>query len=414
MDLAVKKLGRDLDIEATTGASQSNTIDVMYKSHDPHTAYCVLLSLNKNFLELHMAVHRPSGQLDFFAQQTADYRKSLEADQELLSKFPQHYGAVSAQMERDFALQRANDFKAQLQDTKAKIAKTQERMQFLQSRNAAQPARIVTQTKVADNPELQQKLRSELLTLELKRIDLLTKFQPNYRPVQDIEIQISSTKEAITQAQKAAVQEQTTELDPTHEWMRTELAKSETELKDLAGQAAAIANIARQYQTAAVRLNTAGLIQDNLVREAKANEASYLLYRRKREEARISDAFDKSRIANISVAEQPVLPTIPYHNPLLYGMVGFLVSSLLSVGMIIAVDFADPSFRTPGEIEDLLSISVLAAVPYSPNVNSWKEGNGNGNINGDGRHHNANGNGSRGNGAYQSSSGSTTSIVDSD
>jgi hypothetical protein len=95
-------------------------------------------------------------------------------------------------------------------------------------------------------------------------------------------------------------------------------------------------------------------------------------------------------------------------------MVGFLVSSLLSVGMIIAVDFADPSFRTPGEIEDLLSISVLAAVPYSPNVNGWKEGNGNGNINRDRGHLNANGNGSRGNGAYQSSSGSTTSIVDSD
>ena len=44
------------------------------------------------------------------------------------------------------------------------------------------------------------------------------------------------------------------------------------------------------------------------MREAKANEDNYLLYLHKREEARIEEALDRTRILNVGMVEQPTDP----------------------------------------------------------------------------------------------------------
>ena len=49
----------------------------------------------------------------------------------------------------------------------------------------------------ADNPQLQEKLKSKLLELELRRTELMTKFQPSYRLVQEVDQQIAQAKTAI-------------------------------------------------------------------------------------------------------------------------------------------------------------------------------------------------------------------------
>ena len=47
------------------------------------------------------------------------------------------------------------------------------------------------------------------------------------------------------------------------------------------------------------------------MREAKANEDNYLLYLHKREEARIEEALDRTRILNVGMVEQPTVPIAP-------------------------------------------------------------------------------------------------------
>ena len=387
VDMAAKRLYKKLQIQTTAGATVTNSIDISYKNHHPETAYCVLNALNNRYVELHLAVHHPHGELNFFSSQADNYRSSLAKTEQLLANFPKEYGAVSPALEKEIALQRLNEFKASLEQTRANIAQTQERIRYLLAQDAQNPARIVTEQKTGDNAELQQKLRSTLLTLELKRTDLLAKFQPDYRPVQEVEAQIAETRAAIDAAEKAAVKEQTTDLDPAHEWMRSELAKAQTEVKDLQAQADADASIISTYRAQAYRLNTTGLLQQDLLREAKAEEQSYLLYRNKREEARIADALDQARFGNVAVAEQPVLPAIPDHNPLLYGMAAFLACTILSVGMFITVEYVRPSFHTPDELEAMLSLPVLASIPleYTANGNGHRNGSG-ANGNGHGAH----------------------------
>ena len=57
------------------------------------------------------------------------------------------------------------------------------------------PARNVTQVRTADNPELLRALKASLLDLELKKTQLLTKFEPSHRLVQEVEQQIAQAKD---------------------------------------------------------------------------------------------------------------------------------------------------------------------------------------------------------------------------
>ena len=127
------------------------------------------------------------------------------------------------------------------------------------------------------------------------------------------------------------------------------------------------------------------------MRTQKADEAKFLLYTKKREEARISDALDRTRILNVSIAQGAVIPTLPTRSIWIFGLVACLLGSAVSLGVVFAIDYADQSFRTPTEVMSELRIPVLAAVPshHSGSNGSHKNGNGKGNGNG---HGNGNGN----------------------
>ena len=103
--------------------------------------------------------------------------------------------------------------------------------------------------------------------------------------------------------------------------------------------------------------------QQDLIRTAKAKEANYLLYLNKREEARISDALDTQRIANVAIAEAATVPALPVHPRWLFVLLGILFAILVSAGAAFVADYFDASFRTADEVEAFLDTPVFAAMP---------------------------------------------------
>ena len=75
VERAAKKLAGKLEVEPI---KKTNLIAVSYGASDPQLAARVLQSLASVYLEKHMEVHRPRGQLHFFDQQTAESRRQLE------------------------------------------------------------------------------------------------------------------------------------------------------------------------------------------------------------------------------------------------------------------------------------------------------------------------------------------------
>jgi uncharacterized protein involved in exopolysaccharide biosynthesis len=359
---AVRALEEALSVEVL---KKTNLIALSYESPDPKLAAQVLTELSNLYLEKHLEVHRPPGALDFFQQQTKEYRKGLSDAEERLVNFTHGGTVVSAKLEKEVTLQKLAEFDAALRQTRASIAETQERIRALQEQMVFVPARMVTQVRNADDGMLLSQFRAGLLTLELKRTELLGKFESSYRPVQEIETQITQTRAALAVAEKSQLHEETTDRDPTHEWVRGELAKAKSDLAGLQARAEATSLAVQSYRTDARWLERNEVIQDDLIRSVKATEENYLLYRRKEEEARISAALDRKRIINVAIAEAATVPSLPSSHRSLTLAVGLLLATAASLGLAFGSDYLDPTFRTPDEVASFLNIPVLAAVPQN-------------------------------------------------
>ncbi|MBI3668490.1 MAG: hypothetical protein HY237_01720 [Acidobacteria bacterium] len=358
---AVRTLEKKLEVEPIR---KTSLIRVTYESSDPQLAARVLTTLANLYLEKHVAVHRPPGAFDFFQGETQRYQKELTAAEARLADFDREQGVVAAQLEKEITLQKLNEFDATLQATGAAIVETEKHIQQLEVQLATASPRMTTQIRTSDNPLLLQQLKSTLLSLELKRTELLEKFEPGYRPVQEVEKQIAQAREAIAKAESTPVREETTDRDPSYEWLRSELTRSRTELAALQARAIVTARVVRTYRERVGLIDQKGTVQQTLMWAAKEAEENYLLYLRKQEEARISDALDHQRIVNVAVAEAATVPSLPSRPRWLWTLLlGGVLAVLVSTGLAFASDYFDPSFRTPQELQRFLNIRVVAGMP---------------------------------------------------
>jgi len=360
ISLAVLTLEKKLQIEPL---KKTNLIQVTYDSPDPQLAARVLRTLGNLYLEKTVAVHRPPGAFEFFQAESQHYDQELQSAEAQLTTFDREKGVADPQLEKQIALQKLSEFEATYNSTLVAIKEAEKRSRVVEEQLTSTPAQTVSQVRSSANQPLLQQLRTTLLDLELKRTALLEKFQPDYRPVQEVQKQIDQTIETIHQAENSPAREETTDRNPSYEWLQSERTKSNAELASLHARADETLGVIRQYRKQLGTIDLNGAAQENLLREVKEAEGNDLLYKQKREEARIGDALDRQRIVNVAIAEAATVPALPARPHLALTLLfGILLSCLVSPGVAYAVDYLDPSLRTPDELREALQIPVLAAL----------------------------------------------------
>ena len=342
---------------------KTSLIRVAYSSSDPQVSARVLSTLATQYQEKHAAVHRPVGTFDFFDQQTGRYRDELAAAETKLVDFDRSEAVVAPASQKQLLVQQLGQFEAEWREDQTAASAAAERARRLQERASTSPERQTTQIKRFGNAALLAQLESTLLSLELKRTEMLSKYAPTYTPVRDVEAQIAQAREAVAEAQNSPVEEITTDRVPAQDWMVTELAKADADRAQLQEHAAATAHVVRDYQDMAQQMDLKNRQQDDLLRDVKTAEEDYTLYLRKREEARISDALDSKRIVNVSIAEAPTVPALATLHLLWLLIGGFFTAATFGIGTAYAVDRLDTSLRTPDEIGRYLDLKTLASIP---------------------------------------------------
>jgi uncharacterized protein involved in exopolysaccharide biosynthesis len=378
---AVVRLQDNLKVEVV---KKSNLIGVSYTSTDPQMAAKVLNALADAYTEKHVAVHRPPGQLEFFTAETDRYQKNLSDAEAQLKDLSRQADGVAPTTSRDIVLGKLNEFRASLQTTRADIASAEQRIKTLEEQAGTTPQRLTTQKKQTDDANTLESLKATLMSLELKRTELLTKYNPDYPLVKEVDQEVADTKNAITAEEAKPINEETTDRNPTYAWINEELAKAKADYTALQAKAAATETIVERYEAEARDLAQKGIVEQDLQRAVKADEETYLLFLRKREQARMSEALDRTRILNVAIAERPVVPSLPSSSPWLTLLAGTFLAGIVSIGTVWTKERLDPSFRTPTEVAADLKIPVLAAVPYRMNGSHGNGRNGNGNGNGNG------------------------------
>jgi uncharacterized protein involved in exopolysaccharide biosynthesis len=361
LESATKALAGNLKAEAL---KTSHVIDVSYgRTGSPETPACVLQNLGRLYLEKHLRLQRPAGAFNFFAQETDKYQQALAESERRLVDFSTTERIAAPETLRTDMAQQLIAAKANLYHTQQAIAADKQRIENIKEQMAVTPARSSTSEASISANLLLDQLQSTLLNAQLKRTQLLMKYEPSYPLVKEVEEEIAQTKEAITSAEEAKYVNKTTDRDPTFEYLRQDQARTETDLASEEATAAALAKTIRGMQSELVSLDVKAVQQAELLRDAKANESNYLLYLNKREQERTSDALDQKRIANVAIAVPAYVPALPARSPLKVALLGLFIAVMGGIVAGYLAEFADPSFRTADEVAEVLNISVVTSVP---------------------------------------------------
>jgi uncharacterized protein involved in exopolysaccharide biosynthesis len=357
---AVNKLRRDLRIEPI---KKSFLISVSYSSTDPQLSAQVLNTLGNDYLEKHAAVRRPAGTQKFFEDEVDRYRQKLTDAHNALADFNRKEGLVTDQTEKDAAVPKLAEFEFNMRQTQAAIPQAEEHVRNLERQLANTPPRITTELRNSDNAGLMQQLKSSLVNLELQHTDLTHKYAPTDRQVKEVEQQIDQVRTTIAAQEKAPVKEETTNENPTFALVREELVKARAELASLKALSSSYTKVGADYQSSAIERDQKQLEQQELLRNVKTAEQNYLLYLNKKEEARISDAFDQKRIVNVSIAQAASVPAFPSNPASLVLSIAAVLGCLMGLGAAFVHEQIDSSMASPDQIEAYLNMPVLAAMP---------------------------------------------------
>ena len=360
VERATRRLAKKLQVESL---KKTNLITISYAANNPQRAANVLRSVANAYLLKHTIVHRPGGEAPFFEQQTEESRRQLEEAKRKLMVFTSKHGVVAASQERDLALQKLSELEASTRQTRVELTETQERVRQLRVAVATLAPRTTTQVRTADNPELLKALKSSLLELQLKRTQLLMKFEPSHRLVKELDQEIAQAQTAIVAESLAPVRDETTDRNPNYEWAESELQHAEVQAKALEAREAAQSIQEAAFRASARRLGEDAITQDDLISTERASEENHLLYLQKQEEARMADALDQRGIVDVALAEQPVAPALPVWSPWTVLALGIVAAGASGVGAAFAADYVDHSFRTPDDVVAYLNAPVLASLP---------------------------------------------------
>src|SRR5579872_2325479 len=331
---------------------KSSMIRVRYASTDPKLSARVLKTLGDAYLERHLQLHSSAGSFAFFQTQADVYERKLAEAQARLVEFQQKSGVVSGAEEKDLLLRRMVEIGASLRESQATWRDTQQRIGTLQSQLTGVAPRITTQQRRIPNQYSVERLNTMLAELQNKRTELLTKFKPSDRMIKSVDQQIAETQQKM---------------------LETELARTQQTADGLRARIDTLTHQSADYRGQLEKLEGVAPSEQEILREIKVAEEDYLLYSRKREEARISEAMDQQKIANIAISEPPHVPVLPLPRVNMSVIAGYIAGLIV----ILIAAFVFGSLRrtiyTPWDLESFAMAPVLGTVADVPLIEAKKK-----------------------------------------
>jgi uncharacterized protein involved in exopolysaccharide biosynthesis len=347
-----------------TPIRKTNFIQVNFKDSDPLAAQQSLTWLSTAFLDKHAQLRRPAGTFQFFQTQTAQFQKQLQAAQTALIAFQTANSLVSLDKERSLTLDDYNRVWQQIGDAKANLEDSTRRLSSFEQQIASVDPRITTQVRDTPDQYTAEHLDSLLVDLENKRTQLTTRYQDSDPLVVEVDKQIRSTRAAMDRARAESSREKISDNNPIRLTLDQSLRSTRA---DVSGGQARLASLQAQVKAYAERINALQRVtvqNDILERNVQEAKQNYDTFAQKRDEASIDDELDRSKIADVSIAQEPTISELPVQpHRMMTLLLGGLAACFLGLASVMVKDTMRDTVYTAAELESMVSCPVLATIP---------------------------------------------------
>ena len=364
VDRAVAELDDALKLK---NIPKSNMFEVSYSSPNPQQTYGVLNSLGNLYIAKHIAVQRPPGAYEFFARETQRYQDAMNQAEARLRQFGGDGQLAAPELQRSALATQIGSTVGQLNLEQQVLEADLGRIRSDDDKLRASSGRMVTASTSAAPTMLLQQLGAEVLHAQEKLTQLEVKYNADYPLAREAAQELDAAQKAFDKAEKTQYVSETTDNDPTHEMLRQDMARTQSDLAAQVGSLKATRSSLQQMREQLAKLDSAVLQQDDLKREAKADEDSFLLYQAKREQERASDILDRIQIGNVAIAVPPAIPALPVAPRFPALLIAFAFAAITSLVLTYVAAYLDPAVHAPQEIFDILGVPVIVAIPRNRN-----------------------------------------------
>lgn len=301
----------------------SDMISVEIRLPDPALGIRLLNTLLEMYFDRHIQVHRELNFRDFMETQATNYLDKLSAFDKQRENVRDKWDIVSATEQKRLLLIRLNDINDDIETFKGENEVLRKgvitKSKFLE---------VDKNSEIISEPGALKAVRERIAILQSELVSLLGRYDEHAEVVVDKEQQIGRMENLLLRSIDARLKQQ---------------EKASAELKK---QLAALNEGEDQLE----------LIE----RERMIAKDNYILYNKKREEARISEELDLRRVSNVSVLSLPSSTLQPvYPKKLLIMALSVPLGLLIGIGLAMMMDYLRNIVRVQDDLADIPGLEYL-------------------------------------------------------
>jgi polysaccharide biosynthesis transport protein len=360
MDRRLLALDQDLNV---LPVPKTRLISVTYLAPSKEEGKATLASLSRAYLAYRAAIRGSDRAYAFFDQQAKRYSEKLQEDQAALATFNQTYQISLLNEEKDVTVHKLSDAQANLYENEASLGEAAKKIQTMSAAREKLPPRVITQRRDLPDQIGLGRLNSILADLQNERVDLLMKYHPTDRHVQEVDDKIANIRESLKHTQESKATEEQSDLNPLRQSVDTDLQQLTFHSAGMQARQRSLTAQVNEYEAKLQQLNQHTGQYDDLTRKIQEDTTGYDLYSKKREGARINRTLDSDKIANVRQVSGPFI--VPQSNSqVLLSIAGiYFMGVLLIAGTGILAGLWSSRFHSPRELESAIGAPVLATVP---------------------------------------------------
>jgi uncharacterized protein involved in exopolysaccharide biosynthesis len=300
---------------------------------------------------------------------------TLQVLTDRLERFEAENNLVAPEQQRQLYLQKLAEYEVQINTLRASSRAAAHQVDFLEKQIAAEPSRLQTQDEQVSSTVMDG-LHQQLASLKSKYAEVVVgeqnRAEPKGQLARSLKARIAQIEETIQQQESAQQPEVSVDINRSMMDLSTELTHARFDLIGYQTKEKELKIAAAELRQDLKNLERVSFTHEAILQQLQLLRNNYLLYTKKREEARISEALDREKVANVSIIDPASVPISPISpNRKLNIVFGFFLALFISVGTAFGMSFFDGVVHSSGDIERQLDVPVIVSVPdgeWPPNL----------------------------------------------
>jgi uncharacterized protein involved in exopolysaccharide biosynthesis len=341
---------------------ESDILVLKVRTRDPALSREIGEAVLREYFERRAEVRGNPASSQFFDAQVAALEKDLRRLRDERARIRDQFTITSPGDERSLLLRQLGEIQSLRTVTDGEISRLAREAESMSGQLGAVPEFVTKEQVTEQNPAIQS-LNERITSLRMERAKLLGRYNEGSEVVRKISAEIAELETSLARENATIVTTVTAERNPVVKSLAYDVEQKVAQLKGLRSRAEKLAEPAQRIRGALERLNAGGDRIEDVEREYRLAETAYLTYAKKREEARIAEALDAKRLANVSVVAEPSMPLEPVAPRKLLIMALALPAGLL-LGLFAAVvaESMDRSIRNVRDLDQIEGLDVLGTV----------------------------------------------------